>query len=134
MKKLLYAMTMIGLLITLCACTNMATLPYGPSSGESAPTETSAPDLNTPAPTPTAEATIAPTDEPTVAPGERADAVPEGFSDEELREKMKDAGLGTPATRAAIIQRLIEVGYAKRETKTLISTITESTSCISKYL
>ncbi|MBO4750920.1 MAG: hypothetical protein J5546_11455 [Lachnospiraceae bacterium] len=98
MKKLLYAMTMIGLLITLCACTNMATLPYGPSSGESAPTETSAPDLNTPAPTPTAEATIAPTDEPTVAPGERADAVPEGFSDEELREKA--------------IREALEVSYA----------------------
>ncbi|MCR4622409.1 MAG: DNA topoisomerase 3 [Clostridiales bacterium] len=45
------------------------------------------------------------------------------IEDEELREKMKDAGLGTPATRAAIIQRLIEVGYAKREKKNLISTI-----------
>ena len=44
------------------------------------------------------------------------------IDDEELREKMKDAGLGTPATRAAIIQRLIAVGYVRREKKTLIST------------
>ena len=27
--------------------------------------------------------------------------------DEELREAMKDSGIGTPATRAAIIERLI---------------------------
>ncbi|MBR7041169.1 MAG: DNA topoisomerase 3 [Clostridia bacterium] len=45
------------------------------------------------------------------------------IEDEELREKMKDAGLGTPATRAAIIQRLIQVGYAKRERKNIISTV-----------
>lgn len=31
--------------------------------------------------------------------------------DEELREVMKDSGLGTPATRAAIIERLKKVGY-----------------------
>ena len=45
------------------------------------------------------------------------------IEDEDLREKMKDAGLGTPATRAAIIQRLIQVGYAKREKKSIISTV-----------
>ncbi|MBR6008776.1 MAG: DNA topoisomerase III, partial [Clostridia bacterium] len=45
------------------------------------------------------------------------------IEDEDLREKMKDAGLGTPATRAAIIQRLIQVGYAKRERKSIISTV-----------
>ncbi len=44
------------------------------------------------------------------------------IEDEDLREEMKDAGLGTPATRAAIIQRLISVGYIKRVKKTLIST------------
>ncbi|ABZ84490.1 DNA topoisomerase iii [Heliomicrobium modesticaldum Ice1] len=33
------------------------------------------------------------------------------LDDEELREIMKDAGLGTPATRAATIERLKEVGY-----------------------
>ena len=42
--------------------------------------------------------------------------------DEELRQAMKDSGLGTPATRAAIIQRLIEVGYLVREKKALVPT------------
>ena len=31
------------------------------------------------------------------------------------REAMKDSGIGTPATRAAIIERLIDVGYIERE-------------------
>ena len=44
------------------------------------------------------------------------------IEDEELREKMKDSGLGTPATRAAIIQRLITVGYVIREKKNLLAT------------
>ncbi|MBQ7488372.1 MAG: DNA topoisomerase III, partial [Clostridia bacterium] len=44
------------------------------------------------------------------------------IEDENLREQMKDCGLGTPATRAAIIERLIEVGYVKRERKNLIAT------------
>jgi len=33
------------------------------------------------------------------------------MEDEELREAMKDTGLGTPATRAATIERLKQVGY-----------------------
>ena len=36
------------------------------------------------------------------------------LEDEELRELMKDSGLGTPATRSAIIERLIEVEYLER--------------------
>ena len=44
------------------------------------------------------------------------------LTDETLRESMKDSGLGTPATRAATIERLIEVGYAKRKAKTIVST------------
>ena len=44
------------------------------------------------------------------------------LEDEALREQMKDSGLGTPATRAAIIERLIQVGYARRSGKSLIST------------
>ena len=40
--------------------------------------------------------------------------------DEQLKEKMKEYGLGTPATRAAIIERLIEVGYIHRKGKSLI--------------
>jgi DNA topoisomerase-3 len=42
--------------------------------------------------------------------------------DEELRQQMKDSGLGTPATRAAIIERLIKVGYIEREKKALVPT------------
>ena len=42
--------------------------------------------------------------------------------DEELREAMKDSGIGTPATRAAIIERLIQVGYIEREARSLVAT------------
>lgn len=44
------------------------------------------------------------------------------IEDEELREQMKSSGLGTPATRAATIERLIDVGYAARRGKTIVST------------
>src|SRR3954463_2484802 len=40
--------------------------------------------------------------------------------DDELREAMKDSGIGTPATRAAIIERLIDVGYIEREGRSLV--------------
>ena len=40
----------------------------------------------------------------------------------ELREAMKDSGIGTPATRAAIIERLIDVGYIEREGRSLRAT------------
>jgi len=42
--------------------------------------------------------------------------------DEELREAMKDSGIGTPATRAAIIERLIDVGYVERDGRALVAT------------
>jgi DNA topoisomerase-3 len=42
--------------------------------------------------------------------------------DDELREAMKDSGIGTPATRAAIIERLIEVGYLERDGRALVAT------------
>jgi DNA topoisomerase III len=42
--------------------------------------------------------------------------------DDELREAMKDSGIGTPATRAAIIERLIDVGYIEREGRSLVAT------------
>ncbi len=42
--------------------------------------------------------------------------------DEELRQAMKESGLGTPATRAAIIERLIKVGYVERDRKVLVPT------------
>ncbi len=41
--------------------------------------------------------------------------------DDELREAMKDSGIGTPATRAAIIERLIAVGYIERDGRSLVA-------------
>ena len=42
--------------------------------------------------------------------------------EEELREALKESGIGTPATRAAIIERLIEVGYVERDGRALVAT------------
>ncbi|MEZ5122631.1 MAG: DNA topoisomerase 3 [Solirubrobacterales bacterium] len=42
--------------------------------------------------------------------------------DDELREAMKESGIGTPATRASIIERLIDVGYVEREGRSLVCT------------
>ena len=44
------------------------------------------------------------------------------IEDDTLREKMKDCALGTPATRAAIIERLIAVGYAQRRGRSIVAT------------
>ncbi|WP_158828575.1 DNA topoisomerase 3 [Mucilaginibacter lacusdianchii] len=46
------------------------------------------------------------------------------IEDEELRYAMKESGLGTPATRAAIIETLITRDYIKREKKNLVPTET----------
>jgi DNA topoisomerase-3 len=42
--------------------------------------------------------------------------------DEELREAMQESGIGTPATRAAIIERLLQVGYIERDGRALVVT------------
>src|SRR5947208_13765256 len=44
------------------------------------------------------------------------------MTDDEMREAMKESGIGTPATRAAIIERLIAVGYIEREGRALHAT------------
>jgi len=44
------------------------------------------------------------------------------LEDEELQRQMKGSGIGTPATRAAIIERLMQVGYAQRKGKTIVAT------------
>jgi DNA topoisomerase III len=44
------------------------------------------------------------------------------IEDEELRAAMKDSGLGTPATRAAIIEVLLQRGYVERDKKALKTT------------
>lgn len=42
--------------------------------------------------------------------------------DETIKETLKESGLGTPATRASIIERLIKIGYVSRKAKSLIPT------------
>lgn len=44
------------------------------------------------------------------------------IDDDELRQSIKDCGIGTPATRAAIIETLLAREYIKREKKALIPT------------
>ncbi len=44
------------------------------------------------------------------------------IEDEELRETMKGSGLGTPATRAEIIEKLLNTSYIERQGKELVPT------------
>jgi DNA topoisomerase-3 len=44
------------------------------------------------------------------------------LDDDDAREAMKESGIGTPATRAAIIERLIDVGYVERDGRALVCT------------
>ncbi|MDD2553872.1 MAG: DNA topoisomerase, partial [Desulfotomaculaceae bacterium] len=44
------------------------------------------------------------------------------IEDEELRESMKGSGLGTPATRAEIIEKLLNTSYIERHGKDLVPT------------
>ena len=44
------------------------------------------------------------------------------IEDDEVRQAMKDTGLGTPATRASIIETLIKREYVTREKKNLVPT------------
>ena len=44
------------------------------------------------------------------------------IEDADVREAMKNSGIGTPATRASIIERLIQVGYIEREGRALHAT------------
>lgn len=44
------------------------------------------------------------------------------LEDEELVRQMKGSGIGTPATRASIIERLLQVGYAVRKNKAILAT------------
>ena len=42
--------------------------------------------------------------------------------DEQLKEALKEKGIGTPATRAAIIETLLKRDYIRREKKNLVAT------------
>ncbi len=44
------------------------------------------------------------------------------FVEDEVTEHLKERGIGTPATRASIIERLIKVKYIERKGKTLVPT------------
>ncbi|WP_066639528.1 DNA topoisomerase III [Desulfolucanica intricata] len=44
------------------------------------------------------------------------------IEDEELRETLKHSGLGTPATRAEIIEKIISANYVERQGKELVPT------------
>ncbi len=44
------------------------------------------------------------------------------LEDEAQREAMKDSGIGTPASRAAIIETLFSRDYIRREKKSLVPT------------
>ncbi|HET6243940.1 MAG: DNA topoisomerase 3 [Bacteroidetes bacterium] len=46
------------------------------------------------------------------------------IDDEELREAMKDNGIGRPSTRAAVIETLFKRNYIKKERKVLVATPT----------
>lgn len=50
------------------------------------------------------------------------------IEDEEVRDAMKDSGLGTPATRAATIERLKNVGYVEMQGKKIMVTQKGSTA------
>lgn len=47
--------------------------------------------------------------------------------DEELKDAMRDSGLGTPATRAGIIENIVKAGYIVRKGKKLLPTETAYT-------
>ena len=44
------------------------------------------------------------------------------IENEELRESIKECGIGTPATRASIIEKLLNINYIERQKKNLVPT------------
>ncbi|HBM85291.1 MAG TPA: DNA topoisomerase III [Opitutae bacterium] len=80
--------------------------------GESNPHEPSLPQFKTSAPKRFNEATL-------LSLMETAGKI---VNDEALKEALKDKGVGTPATRASIIEVLIQRKYVERKKKNLIST------------
>ncbi len=87
-----------------------STLPVIEKGHESTVTKTSLKQEQTKPPSPHTEASL-------LSSMENAG---KEIEDEVLKEQMKGSGLGTPATRASIIERLISVGYVTRKGKSLI--------------
>jgi DNA topoisomerase III len=50
------------------------------------------------------------------------EAAGKDIEDADMREAMKESGIGTPATRASIIERLITVEYIERDGRALVAT------------
>ena len=80
--------------------------------GESNPHEPSLPQFKTSAPKRFNEATLL----------QLMETAGKTVTDEALKEALKEKGVGTPATRASIIEVLIQRQYVERKKKSLIST------------
>ena len=80
--------------------------------GESNPHEPSLPQFSTSAPKRFNEATLL----------QLMETAGKTVTDEALKEALKEKGVGTPATRASIIEVLIQRQYVERKKKSLIST------------
>lgn len=84
------------------------------TEGESGPHEPSLQEKQTQAPKPYTEATLL----------RAMETAGKQVENEELRDAMKDNGIGRPSTRAAIIETLFKRNYIRKERKNLIPTIT----------
>ncbi|HAV12677.1 MAG TPA: DNA topoisomerase III [Opitutae bacterium] len=80
--------------------------------GESNPHEPSLPQFKTSAPKRFNEASLL----------QLMETAGKVIEDEDLKEALKDKGVGTPATRASIIEVLIQRTYVERKGKSLVST------------
>lgn len=84
------------------------------TEGESGPHEPLLQEKQTQAPKPYTEATLL----------RAMETAGKQVEDEELRDAMKDNGIGRPSTRAAIIETLFKRNYIRKERKNLIPTVT----------
>jgi DNA topoisomerase III len=84
------------------------------TKGESGPHEPNLAEKQTQPPKPFTEATLL----------RAMETAGKQVEDEELREAMKDNGIGRPSTRAAIIETLFKRNYIRKERKNLVATPT----------
>lgn len=82
------------------------------STGESGPHEPSVAKKQTRPPKPYTEGTLL----------RAMETAGKTVDDEELRDAMKENGIGRPSTRAAIIETLFKRGYIRRERKNIVAT------------
>lgn len=82
--------------------------------GETGPHEPVIQEKQTQAPKPYTEATLL----------RAMETAGKQVEDEELRDAMKDNGIGRPSTRAAVIETLFKRNYIRKERKNLVPTVT----------